>query len=87
MKTFSYTLKGRRESNEDQHVTITNIKGENKKMNNINFFSVFDGHGGNLVSKDVTDTSLTYTLTPTLVIDDKFTLTNVTIVSSNEIAA
>ena len=43
--------------------------------------------GGNLVSKEVTDTSLTYTLTPTLVIDDKFTLTNVTIVSSNEIAA
>jgi hypothetical protein len=39
--------------------------------------------GGNSVSKEVTSNSLTYTLTPTLVIDDKFTLTNVTIVSSN----
>jgi hypothetical protein len=39
--------------------------------------------GGNSVSKEVTADSLTYTLTPTLVIDDKFTLTNVTIVSSN----
>ncbi len=47
----SYSLQGRRESNEDQHFNIINITNSNKMLNPINMISVFDGHGGKLVSK------------------------------------
>jgi serine/threonine protein phosphatase PrpC len=50
MKVFSYSLQGRRLTQEDQHITILNIDGNNKIINNINFFGVFDGHGGKKVS-------------------------------------
>lgn len=51
MKVYSHSLQGKRDSNEDQHVHILNLNGENTELNNINFFGVFDGHGGKLVSK------------------------------------
>lgn len=56
MKVYSHSSQGKRESNEDQHVHILNLNGENTKLNNINFFGVFDGHGGKLVSKYLKET-------------------------------
>ena len=56
MKVYSYSLQGKRDANEDQHYHFLNINGENEKYNNINFFGVFDGHGGKLVSKYLKDT-------------------------------
>ena len=50
MKVFSHSLQGKRTTQEDQHVAILNIDGKNNEMNNINFFGVFDGHGGKKVS-------------------------------------
>jgi serine/threonine protein phosphatase PrpC len=55
MKVYSYSLQGKRESNEDQHVHILNLDGSNPEYNNINFFGVYDGHGGKLVSKFLKD--------------------------------
>jgi serine/threonine protein phosphatase PrpC len=51
MKVYSHSLQGKRQSNEDQHVHILNLDGNNTEMNPINFFGVFDGHGGKMVSK------------------------------------
>jgi serine/threonine protein phosphatase PrpC len=51
MKVFSHSLQGKRDSNEDCHVHIINLTGENKELNPINFIGVFDGHGGKAVSK------------------------------------
>jgi serine/threonine protein phosphatase PrpC len=50
MKVFSYSLQGKRQTQEDQHIAILNMDGANNEMNNINFFGVFDGHGGKKVS-------------------------------------
>jgi serine/threonine protein phosphatase PrpC len=55
MKIFSHSLQGKRESNEDKHVHIINLDGSNKNLNPINFFAVFDGHGGKAVSKYLKD--------------------------------
>lgn len=55
MRIESYSLQGRRESNEDQHYHLLNINGKKKKYNPINFISVFDGHGGKAVSKYLKD--------------------------------
>ena len=51
MKIYTYNLQGRRNSNEDTHISITNLNKSNNKYNNINLFGVFDGHGGKRVSK------------------------------------
>lgn len=57
MKVYSHSLQGERDANEDQHINIININGEfNKELNYINFFGVFDGHGGKLVSKYLKET-------------------------------
>ena len=50
MRIESYSLQGRRESNEDQHYHLLNINGKQKKYNPINFVGVYDGHGGKKVS-------------------------------------
>ena len=47
----SFSLQGKRDSNEDQHVGIINISNVDKTINPVNFMGVFDGHGGKLVSK------------------------------------
>ena len=59
MKTYSYTIQGKRESNEDTHVIYTNLHGD-EKYNNINLIGVFDGHGGKTVSKFLKDNILLY---------------------------
>ena len=51
MTDYSHSLQGKRDSNEDQHSIILNLNKNNKEMNDINFFGVYDGHGGKLVSK------------------------------------
>jgi serine/threonine protein phosphatase PrpC len=51
MKVYSHSLQGKREQNEDQHTHVININNENPEMNPVNFFAVFDGHGGKMVSK------------------------------------
>jgi len=55
MRVYSHSLQGKRESNEDQHFHELNLDGRNKKLNPINFFGVFDGHGGKAVSKYLKD--------------------------------
>lgn len=55
MKVYSYSLQGKRDSNEDQHIHILNLDGKNKEQNAINFIGVFDGHGGKAVSKYLKD--------------------------------
>jgi serine/threonine protein phosphatase PrpC len=56
MKVYSHSLQGKRDANEDQHIHVLNLNGENNEYNNINFFGVFDGHGGKLVSKYLKET-------------------------------
>jgi len=51
MKIFSHSLQGKRDANEDQHIHIINLDGENTELNSVNFFAVFDGHGGKVISK------------------------------------
>lgn len=53
MDVFFTTATGRRESNEDKHNIIMNLNGKNKKYSRINFFSIYDGHGGNYVSNEL----------------------------------
>jgi serine/threonine protein phosphatase PrpC len=48
MEVTSVSLKGHRNQNEDEHNVITD-------RNNINFLSVYDGHGGKFVSKYLHD--------------------------------
>jgi serine/threonine protein phosphatase PrpC len=55
MKIYSYSLQGKRQSNEDTHLHILNLNNENSNMNAINLLGVFDGHGGKLVSKYLKD--------------------------------
>jgi serine/threonine protein phosphatase PrpC len=47
----SYSLQGKRDSNEDQHIGVINLNNVDKTINPINFVGVFDGHGGKIVSK------------------------------------
>jgi len=55
MKVYSYSVQGKRESNEDQHFIFTNLDNEKEEKNDINIMAVFDGHGGKLVSKYLKD--------------------------------
>ena len=54
-KVYSFSMQGKRDSNEDQDIAILNLDNSNEKLNNINFFGVFDGHGGSSVSKYLKD--------------------------------
>jgi serine/threonine protein phosphatase PrpC len=51
LKIYFTSVKGRRESNEDRHNIILNINGEDKSLNPINLFGIYDGHGGSWVSR------------------------------------
>lgn len=44
------SLKGGRKDNEDAHSIARNINGKNKDMAPINFYGLYDGHGGKDVS-------------------------------------
>ena len=52
---YSISLKGCRENNEDKHCVIINSDNRNKSLAPINFFAVFDGHGGKFVSQYLFD--------------------------------
>ena len=47
----SFSLQGKRDSNEDQHIGVINLTNTDKSINPVNFVAVFDGHGGKIVSK------------------------------------
>lgn len=51
MKVFSDTKKGRRPSNEDEGIIILNLHKEHPELQPINMYCIFDGHGGNMISK------------------------------------
>ena len=51
LKIHYTSIKGRRDSNEDKHNIILNINGDNPDQNKINLFGVYDGHGGDWVSR------------------------------------
>ena len=50
LKIYFSSAKGRRETNEDKHNIILNINGDDPNLNKINFFGIYDGHGGSWVS-------------------------------------
>lgn len=50
MKVHTISLKGERQQNEDTHEVIINLDGKNCKNKDVNFYAVFDGHGGKQVS-------------------------------------
>lgn len=50
MNVYSASLKGLRPQNEDNHEIIVNMDEKDKNIKNVNFYSVFDGHGGKQVS-------------------------------------
>ena len=60
MKVFSHSLQGKRDSNEDQHIHIVNLSGENQELNPVNFIAVFDGHGGKAVTYSFSSMSIKY---------------------------
>ncbi len=62
MKIQTYTLQGKRYSNEDQHFNLLNLNNKNKRLHPVNFVAVFDGHGGKLVSKYLKDNLPKYIL-------------------------
>lgn len=55
MSIHSVSMKGKRDQNEDKHNIIANLDGKNKTLSPVNFYSVYDGHGGKFVSKFLYD--------------------------------
>jgi protein phosphatase 1L len=51
MKVYTWSLQGKRATQEDQHIAELNLDGSNTTYNNINLIGVFDGHGGKKVSQ------------------------------------
>ena len=54
------SVKGRRNSNEDKHTIILNLKKVSEKLNAINLFGIYDGHGGSNVSEYLAENIPTY---------------------------
>lgn len=55
MKIDFASVTGKRKQNEDKHNIIKNIDGSNKDHQNINYYGIYDGHGGKFVSKFLSD--------------------------------
>ena len=55
MDIHTTSIIGSRERNEDKLLTITNLDKKDTSKSPINFFAIFDGHGGNYVSKLLSD--------------------------------
>jgi len=50
MNVHTISIKGIRNQNEDKHSVIMNLDNNDKDLAPINFFGVYDGHGGKFVS-------------------------------------
>lgn len=55
MSVYFTSLIGKRDSNEDQHDIFINLDNKDKTKAPINFYGVYDGHGGKFVSKFLHD--------------------------------
>jgi len=55
MNIYYASIKGKRPQNEDKHDIIENINGYDKKKAHVNYYAVYDGHGGKFVSKYLSD--------------------------------
>jgi serine/threonine protein phosphatase PrpC len=55
MKIDIASVIGKRKQNEDKHSIIQNIDGRDPNMAKLNFYGVYDGHGGKFVSKYLSD--------------------------------
>ena len=55
MQVSAVSLKGLRPQNEDNHNIVLNIKKKNDNIKDINFFALYDGHGGKEISKALSD--------------------------------
>lgn len=55
MSIHTASLKGRREQNEDRHKIFTNLDKSNIEKAPVDFYAIFDGHGGKFVSKFLCD--------------------------------
>lgn len=51
MSIHSVSMKGLRPQNEDKHDTILNLDGKDATKAPVNYYAVYDGHGGKFVSK------------------------------------
>jgi len=51
MSVHSISIQGKRPQNEDKYNVITNIDGRDTTKNEINLYCIYDGHGGDYVSK------------------------------------
>lgn len=50
MSVHSKSLKGERDDNEDKHNVIINMNGNDPTKAPVNYYAVYDGHGGKFVS-------------------------------------
>ncbi len=64
MNVHSVSRQGKRPQNEDQEDIVLNITGKNKKLGEVNFFAVYDGHGGKEVSQYIKDNLSQYFTDP-----------------------
>ncbi len=51
MSVHSVSIKGKRMQNEDKHNITLNLDNKNKNNASINYYAVYDGHGGKYISK------------------------------------
>jgi len=51
MQYSTYTIQGHRPYNEDRVSVKINLENENKDLRPINYYAIFDGHGGNGISE------------------------------------
>ena len=62
MNVHSVSIKGLRDQNEDKHDIIINSDNKNINNKNINYFAVYDGHGGKDISKYIQENLSQYFL-------------------------
>jgi len=60
LRAHSASVRGLREENEDEHCIFMNKTKKRQENTNIDFFSLFDGHGGKEVSKYLKDNILKF---------------------------
>lgn len=60
MKIEIASLTGKRKQNEDKHNIIKNIDGREPNMAKLNYYGIYDGHGGKFVSKFLSENFYKY---------------------------